>query len=288
MSAKKLSIIIPTLNRPDQLSSLVDKIMIYSAPEVELIVVDDSLERWKGADSKTYKESNHNYIHRAGKLGVSSARNIGAKRAHGEYLLFLDDDDDFTEDWLSDFFKAAESAPDLVFCDMKRVESSGKERKEKSLIGENNILLKSIFIPGAWMIRKELFFEVGGYDERLKYAENTELFIRLQQRELIVKRIPKANFIYFPSEDGGSKNLRNMIDSLSWILQKQENQLSSHVKYLYNQIIGVNYMRFQDYPNSRKHLFKAYLIKIYKVGTLGRLMISCIPPIAKILYPAKP
>lgn len=283
-----ISIVIPTLNRPEELIILLIMLInVETNSDFEIIIVDDSKEDKSSLIPKSIRPRIR-YIHRGEKLGVSSARNVGAEAAKGEYLIFLDDDDDLTESWLSDFFKAAESAPDLVFCDMKRVESSGKERIEKSLFDKNNNLLKSIFIPGAWMIRKELFFEIGGYDEQLNYAENTELFIRLQQRELIVKRIPKANFIYFPSEDGGSKNLRNMIDSLSWILQKQESRLSPHVKYLYNQIIGVNYMRFQDYPNSRKHLLKAYLIKIYKVGTLGRLMISCIPPIAKILYPAKP
>ncbi|MEB2784733.1 glycosyltransferase family 2 protein [Algoriphagus persicinus] len=283
-----ISIVIPTLNRPGELIRLLKKIRNSETDsDLEVIIVDDSKEDISNAVGKIIKSGIY-YIHRGEKLGVSSARNAGAEVAKGEFLIFLDDDDDFTEDWLSDFHKEARDGADLVFCDMKRVESNGNKRIEKSIVDKNGKLIKSILIPGAWMLRKELFFEIGGYDEKLKYAENTELFIRLQQVDLCVKRIPKANFIYYPSEDGGSKNLMNMINSLSWILQKQESQLSPHVKYLYHQIIGVNYMRFQDFPNSRMHLLKAYLIKMYKLDTLGRLVISCIPPIARILYPAKP
>tara|TARA_R110002020_G_C16207513_1_gene766763 strand:+ start:369 stop:1241 length:873 start_codon:yes stop_codon:yes gene_type:complete len=287
MSTKKLSIIIPTLNRPDQLNKLVDKIMIYAAPEVEVILVDDSLERWKGADAETFKEGKINYIHRARKLGVSSARNIGAFHANGRYLIFLDDDDGFTSDWLVDFAGKLESNPDLVFCNMRRTEPNGAQSTVTSTNYGEGGRGNGIVIPGAWMIRKSCFIQLGGFDERLLYAENTEFFIRVDKLNLSRQFIPKVNFLYNPSPTGGSKNLQNMIDSLSIILDTHQDTLSTHVKYLYHQIIGVNQMRFRRYSEARKHLLLALSFKPLKAKTISRYCISLIPPLAKIFYPEK-
>lgn len=283
-----ISIVIPSLNRPKEIGRILKRFNRSEAGlDLEIIIVDDSSENFSGSFEKV-SGLQLCYVHRGEKLGVSSARNVGVREAKGEYLIFLDDDDDFTEDWLPDFLEAAQDNPDLVFCDMKRIESNGAERIEAVKLDENNNLIENIFIPGAWMIKKDLFNKIGGYDERLLYAENTELFFRLGQIPMVVKRIPKVNFIYYPSPDGGSKNLQNMVDSILIILEKHENTLSNHVKYLYNQILGVNYMRFREYRKATYFLWNAYLLKPYKPGTLGRLMISLFPPLAKKLYPEKP
>lgn len=283
-----ISIVIPTLNRPKEIIRILKKIQHSdNNSDLDLIIVDDSKEDISGAIEKINKIGIH-YIHRGQKLGVSSARNLGAAEAKGEYLIFFDDDDDFTEDWMTDFLTATQENPDLVFCDMKRVESNGADRIEAVKLDENNNLIENIFIAGAWMIKKDLFDEVGGYDERLRYAENTELFFRLGKFPIVVKRIPKTNFIYYPSPDGGSKNLQNMIDSILIILDKHQDILNTHVKFLYNQILGVNYMRFRNYKEATQYLLKAFLLKPYKMDTIGRLLISLIPPLAMKLYPEKP
>jgi GT2 family glycosyltransferase len=281
-----ISVIIPTLERGQQLERLLNLLALQKALGIEVVIVDDSLTRSTIEFEKFNFEVK--YFFRGKKLGVSSARNIGASEAKGEYLIFLDDDDGFSNDWLIDFVNSSNEDPDLVFCDMKRIELNKKERIEKASVDESFNLLRTIFIPGAWMVRKELFERIGGYDEMLLYAENTELFIRLRQNKLNVSIISKANFIYYPSSDGGSKNLKNMVDSLLLILYKHDALLSDHVKRLYHQIIGVNYMRFGEFRQSRIHLLKAYLYNISRFGTLARYLISWVPAIARILYTQNP
>jgi glycosyltransferase involved in cell wall biosynthesis len=274
----KISIIIPTLDRQAQLENLIGRLSEVIQNE-ELIIVDDSFDSFNIGDLSTDKFP-IKYIHRGKKLGVSSARNVGATAAEGEYLLFFDDDDDFTEDWLGDFRDKLSSSPDLVHCDMKIIHGNGNE--ENVSAKKRNY---SIVIPGAWVIKKALFQEIGGFDERLKFAENTELFFRIGKVEKATEYIEKQNFIYYQSLDGGSKNLQNMIDSILIILEKHDEILSNHVKYLYHQIVGVNQMRFKSYSEARLHLSKSWRYKPYKIKTLGRLFIACIPPLAKRLYP---
>lgn len=277
MKKLKISIVIPTLDRPDQLEKLICKLANVIQDE-ELIIVDDSKVALKShiVDTGDFKIK---YIHRAEKLGVSSARNIGARAADGDYLLFFDDDDDFTSSWLEDFRNSLGSIPEFIHCDMKLIHENGKEETVSARERKYPVV-----IPGAWVIKKSLFDEIGGFDERLKFAENTELFFRLGQIEKITEYIEKENFIYRQSVNGGSKDLQNMIDSNMIILEKHDAILNTHVKYLYHQVIGVNQLRSQRFDEARKHLWQAYKYKPYRLKTLGRLILSFLPKVSKLVY----
>jgi hypothetical protein len=134
------------------------------------------------------------------------------------------------------------------------------------------------------MIRKAIFDKVGGYDEALKFAENTELFFRLDQLPLKKQYIEKENFIYHQSPDGGSKNLQNMLDSIRRILAKHDKYLTAHVKHLYHQNVGVIEMRFGRFEPARKHLWKAWKFKPKKISALMRLALAYFPVLARKIY----
>ncbi|WP_111672197.1 glycosyltransferase family 2 protein [Algoriphagus litoralis] len=277
-----ISIIIPTYNRPNQLLALVEK-LIKIKEEEEVIIVDDS----PNSQEKQFQELFPNqvvYICRGKKLGVSSARNVGASISKNPFLIFLDDDDEFTDNWLSDFRKAIDKKTDLVFCNMIRIEPNGKRYEVKISDSSNGAMGNRIVIPGAWLIRRSLFEKVGGFDEFILFAENTELFFRVFEEKPYVSYIEYFNFIYHPCPIGGSKNLQNMIDSLSLILDKHSNTLTPHVKHLYHQIIGVNWMRFRNFPQARHHLFNSVRYKPTKMATWGRFGLACFPFLAKRLY----
>lgn len=278
-----ISVIVPTYNRSQSLKDLLFRLDDQIFINWELIIVDDSIDNVSSDFFKNFR-FNVNYIHRGKKFGVSSARNLGALHAKGKYLVFLDDDDDFTDSWLHDFAFSARSEKDLIFCNMKRIESDSStvviSVKHRGSGGIGN----GIVIPGAWMIKKSIFSFLGGYDEELLFAENTELFIRLNNKDLTKEFVNKTNFIYNPSIDGGSKNLRNMTSSINIILLKHGSILNSHIIRLYNQILGVNYIRFRDFSKARYHLWIAYKLNLTRFDTLGRLLISLFPFFAKLVY----
>lgn len=277
-----ISIVIPTLNRRNQLFELLEKLNQVVLGE-EIIIVDDSEESLETQIRKSF-ENRITYINRGRKLGVSSARNAGAKKANHPYLIFLDDDDEFSENWLLDFRKTLNSIPDLIFCNMIRVEPTGQKVEVKISDSINGAMGDRIVIPGAWLIKKTLFENVGGYDERILFAENTELFFRVFKEKPLVTYIDQYNFIYHPCPTGGSKNLKNMINSLTLILEKHGETLTPHVKHLYHQIIGVNWMRFRNFSEARKHLLKAVQFKPKKLATWGRLGLAFFPFLAKRMY----
>ena len=93
----QVSIIIPTYNRSDLLIEAVNSCLNQSYTDIEIIIVDDGstdntehlilqrLQReWLHKNIKYYKQKN---------TGASGARNLGIKKANGEYIQFLDSDD---------------------------------------------------------------------------------------------------------------------------------------------------------------------------------------------------
>lgn len=278
-----ISIVIPTLNRSHAVQKLLNSFVNINGKETEIIIVDDSVESLENELKKN--NANINYIYRGQKLGVSSARNIGAKIAKGKYLIFLDDDDDISENWFSDFSNMIVKDYDLVFCNMNRINKNTPNGfVVKPTDKKFGAMGNAIVIPGAFMIKKTLFERAGGYDERLLYAENTELFFRINNLQPSRYYIDKVNFLYYPSEDGGSKNLRNMIDSNIIILEKHDSWLSNEIKYTYNQIIAVNYTRFGDQKNAAHYYMKAIKCKPFRIDTYVRFFISKSSFLRSIFY----
>ena len=92
------SIVIPALNTADLLQGLLAKLIDQrrAYPDTEIIVVDDgSSDDMSFLDRLPIK-----VLHHAENQGVSSARNDGLRMATGEYLTFLDSDDDVVDDYL--------------------------------------------------------------------------------------------------------------------------------------------------------------------------------------------
>lgn len=275
-----ISVIIPFFNSQETLRKAINSVVLQSLSDWELILVNDGSQDDSEMVAKSFLDDNRiSYISQSNK-GVSSARNLGSSMAKGEWLIFLDSDDQLASNSLSFFSKNIQSNPktDLFSAGHKRI----SHEKTVIVIPQSGKYFSRL--SGTFVIRKDVFLKIGGYDEHLSFAENTELFHRFNLFDGIEQLIPSVSLLYFEHQSGGSKNLQNMIDSLTYFLIKHSSTLSNHVKFLYHQIIGVNYMRFQNYPSARIHLWKAYRLKPFEFGTFIRLVIAFIPTLAKRLY----
>lgn len=115
--ALQVSVIIPTFNRPEDLRTTIESVVRQSHLPIELIVVDDS------SDSRTSELAvemkgvsaalsiNLIYLRGGAVRSLPSARNIGADIAHGDVLLFLDDDVTLAHDYIEEILKTYASNP---------------------------------------------------------------------------------------------------------------------------------------------------------------------------------
>ena len=275
-----ITVIIPFYNGAITLNRVVESMKNQIFKGWELILVDDGSTDDSATLAKEYlSDSRIRYVFQENQ-GVSVARNHGAALASTEWLIFLDVDDNLEKDSLNIVIDQIRKKHDYGYFlfGMRRI------KRETIII---QVPEDGIYFPklaGTFVIKKSVFEEIGGYDRSLKFSENTELFHRIGLMGYFGVSSQNIILNYYDSPTGGSKNLQNMSDSLLIFLEKHNDTLSIHVKHLYHQIIGVNCMRFRNFSNARKHLWKAVQYKPKRIATWGRLGLAFLPFLAKRLY----
>jgi glycosyltransferase involved in cell wall biosynthesis len=124
------SAIIPTYNRRSYLRRAIDSILAQTVPVDEIIVVDDgstdgtadAVEGWFGDRVRVIRQQN---------TGVAGARRRGIREARGEWIAFLDSDDEWTPDRNRELHHAACGVgPDVgwIFGDLRVVTDAGEQK----------------------------------------------------------------------------------------------------------------------------------------------------------------
>jgi glycosyltransferase involved in cell wall biosynthesis len=187
MTPVRLSIVIPTHNRPKLLPRALRSALENCPDDGEVIVVDDASNPPAADCLADVSDPRLRLIENPGPHGASAARNLGAAEARGDILLFLDDDDEFLPGYpamvLDVAARAREAsygysavvirepgAPDRL---RKRIDTTGLipqgARIRRKIAGTGN---------GFW-IRREVFLAAGGLDPQQVLDEDTDLCVRL-------------------------------------------------------------------------------------------------------------
>jgi glycosyltransferase involved in cell wall biosynthesis len=197
----KVSVIIPAYNRCQMLKQAVDSVLSQDFTDFELIVSDDGSTDNTQEMLRAY--GNRILVIRQENKGVSAARNRGIVSASGDLIAFLDSDDLWMPEKLSEQVAFFNANPDGLICQSEeiwirngvRVNPKKKHRKLSGMIFEASLLL-CLVSPSAVMMRRSLFDEVGLFDETLPACEDYDLWLRIGCRypiflidiPLIVKR----------------------------------------------------------------------------------------------------
>ena len=139
-----ISVIIPMYNTGDTIERCLTSLMRQSFRDTEIIVVDDGSTD-NGADvvlNMAAKDKRIRYIRQENR-GVSSARNHGLDEAHGEWICFIDSDDEVAEDYLSSMYELMQEMDcDIVMCGYREEWENGtrlnvvvSEEQMKSMSG---------------------------------------------------------------------------------------------------------------------------------------------------------
>lgn len=186
MTNDLVSVILPTYNRANFITRAVNSVLGQSYKNLELIIIDDgSTDETKIILDKY--DVNVNYIYQ-NNSGAASARNTGVKAAEGKYIAFIDSDDtwhsDKIEKQLKYFYKQKEIGICFTNANLNQPDGTVEKKPEFIKHTENAIFgIKEIFLDPYFglptvMIKKDIFSEIGLFDESLKTAEDLDLFLR--------------------------------------------------------------------------------------------------------------
>ncbi len=181
---EKISVIIPTFNRRDTLERALCSIFNQTHPVNEVIVVDDGSA--DGTDGLICKDfPNVRYFYQEN-MGVSAARNLGLKKVSGNWVAFLDSDDEWLPKKLELQIKIVREHPGYRFVHTneiwirngRRVNQMKKHTKYGGNIFEK-CLARCIVSPSSALIHSSVFHELGDFDEKLPACEDYDLWLRI-------------------------------------------------------------------------------------------------------------
>jgi glycosyltransferase involved in cell wall biosynthesis len=185
------SIVIPTHNRPDLLKRALNSVYAQSFGNFEVIVINDgSTQDYTSAlipyAEKIYLINNHSA------LGAATARNIGVNAARADWIVFLDDDDEFYPEFLHNlYWRLLRAEPDVGFswASVKHqlYNIDGQPQGVTFTYFDSNYYSQGELYAQAmrvgcgygFAVKKSCFLAVGGFDSSYRVGEDTELIFKL-------------------------------------------------------------------------------------------------------------
>jgi glycosyltransferase involved in cell wall biosynthesis len=232
-----ISIIIPVYNRPSIIERAIQSVINQTYEDWELIIVDDgSTDNTPQVVAPFLEDKRIKYISQEN-AGVSKARNLGVHHAKYDYVLFLDSDDQFYSNAVSDVLNTFKNHPEIDFTwgNVNYFDTSCnkivKSVQWKESYDYKKLFFKSYRIAGVGSgyglaFKRSSFLKIGGFNEKFKSAVDVELMIRSAKK---LKFQPTFKFLVKVNDDGTEKVTKNYtarIKVLNYIIENQRHKIA--------------------------------------------------------------
>lgn len=201
-----VSVVVPVYNMADYLDETLRSILSSTYPNLEIIIVDDGstdatpeiIRRYADADSRIV-------VIRQANGGVCRARNVGVRRATGEYILPVDADNLITSTLIADSVDAIHGHPEIKVV-QPRADFFGARTGEWLLPPFSlHLLARKNIMDTCALYRRADWERVGGYCEEIIAREDWEFWISVLKDGGQVVRLPEIGLHYRMRE--GSKRV---------------------------------------------------------------------------------
>lgn len=278
-----ISVIIPTFNRAQVLRRAIISALNQTYRNIELVIVNDAST---DSSSDIVKSINDNRIklvvHEKNK-GLAAARNTGIRNSAGQYVTFLDDDDEWLPEKISlqlDAIRNANLTIGLVF-------TNGFSEYENNFIIKENVPSGVVFDPkinnffplrvlitppSSWMLAKTVVEKIGFFDESMyNNWDDGDYFVRVAL-SFPVYFLNKKLVTWHALANHVNMISLNLIKGKEIFLEKNLKALKKDQGYLFNfyRTLGKDTLKI-DKKRARKHLFKALRMKPCDLPTIAKI-----------------
>jgi glycosyltransferase involved in cell wall biosynthesis len=234
--------VIPARNAEETIARALTSVLAQSYRPIEILVVDDASSDRTGPIVESFAEHGVKLLRLAWQKGASGARNAGIFAAEGELVAFLDADDEWLplklEKQVAHLLANAECV--FVACAAQEFSPDGLDlgdlyQGRKPIAGSDCwkglLACNTIATPAVLVWRRHLI-EAGGFDERLRWGEDQDMWIRLAARgsvgyvdETLVRVHARTNSLSTQVSDAAA--LRSALDVAEHHIRDQRSRLRS-------------------------------------------------------------
>ena len=199
MNNPLVSVIITTYQRPDYALRAIKSALAQTYQNKQIYIIEDGGETALEQQLAELKLPNVIYIAHKQNMGLAAARNTGIKCSEGDYVAFLDDDDEWIETKLSEQIELAVKTDEncaCIYCAAELVD------EKEQMMGENRPKLRGSIkqeiqriglhtIPSSCLFKRQALHKTGGYDESLKSHIDHDIWMSLAKHNFNCDYTPK-------------------------------------------------------------------------------------------------
>lgn len=260
-----VSVIIPCHNSRKSLLETINSLENQEYKNIEIIIINDGSNELETNILLDGLINRGLTVYNIENRGVSYARNYGAEKAKGKYIIFVDDDDLIEKSYINKAVTVMEYNDEisLVYCFAKRF---GKDNKVWFIrrFSYNKLLQKNCLFISSLIKRKDFLLTTGFSENMNMGLEDWDFWIRFLHKKKYIYRINDILFFYRINEVSRTTSL---VESKEKIYRMNLNVLMNNfVIYLeYNK--ALSQFRINKVENHLMKLIKKfnYLIYIFKV-----------------------
>lgn len=184
-----ISVIIPAYNRENVIERAIKSATVQTYSNLEIIIVDDASTDNTKDKVRQINDKRIVYLSHKTNRGASTARNTGIKKARGEYIAFLDSDDQWFAQKLEKQIAVLKKNFDCSVIYSRYYIIKGKKKKLsvwpeiKKHQGKLNsqLLIGNFITTSSTLLKKEILEKSGLFDEKLPAYQDWEFFLRLSK-----------------------------------------------------------------------------------------------------------
>jgi glycosyltransferase involved in cell wall biosynthesis len=278
-----VSVILPTYNRAQLLKISIKSVLSQTYGDFELILIDDCSTDATSRVLDSITDSRVRVIKNTTNKGIAAVRNIGVMNSRGEYIAFLDDDDEWLPDKLEKQVHIIEKCPPVLGCVYTGILiiMDGGNNTSQTKIPHfrenilNDLLFNNFITTSTMLIKKECFEKTGLFDESIPYGEDYDMWIRIAEIfefEIISEPLVK----YRIHSNSISANHGAIIKGLETLMSKHEKLFASNNRARSNHLLelGIAYCYLGNTIAGKKAFLNALKLNKFDERIYYNLLLS--------------
>lgn len=264
----------------------INSVLNQTYQNFEIIIVDDNSSDCTAKIIEDYqnRDKRFKFVKHKTRKGAAAARNTGIKIATGEYISFLDSDDEWLPNKLECELKVMLENKDCIICSCNHVFVNGICNKiviepvlKNSVVSQKIVLRGECFTTNDFTVKREALIKINGYDESLPARQDWDLWIRITSLGMGIQIPVCGARIYLMHGDQISRGIKNKLNGTEFLFNKHRNlfysdpcafsRICSSLGILHllakNTIEATNYFE-ESYKNTSKRVKRLKLLLMIK------------------------